>query len=53
MAAWVMANLANILVVGIILILLALAGRSVWKKRGQGGCDCGCSGDCSHCKGCH
>lgn len=52
MVAWITANLVNIVVVGIVLVLLALAGRSVWKQRGKGGCDCGCSGNCSCCGGC-
>ena len=53
MAAWLMANLANIIVVGIVLLLLVLAGRSVWKTCKQGGSCCGCSGNCGHCNGCH
>lgn len=52
MAAWLMANLANIIVVGIVLLLLVLAGRSVWKTCKQGGSCCGCSGNCGCCGGC-
>ena len=49
MTAWLMANLVNIVVVGIVLLLLVLDGRSIWKnlKRGGSCCDCGCSGNCS------
>ena len=51
MTAWLMANLVNIVVVGIVLLLLVLDGRSIWKnlKRGGSCCDCGCSGNCSCC----
>ena len=43
MTAWLMANLVNIVVVGIVLLLLVLDGRSIWKnlKRGGSCCDCG------------
>ena len=54
MAAWLMANLVNIVVVGIVLLLLVLDGRSIWKTHKQGGscCGCGCSGNCGCCGGC-
>ena len=54
MTAWLMANLVNIVVVGIVLLLLVLDGRSIWKnlKRGGSCCDCGYSGNCSCCGGC-
>lgn len=53
MVTWVMANLTNIVVVGIVLILMVLAGRSVWQKRGS--CDCGgsCHGECGCSGGCN
>ena len=44
--------MANWIVGGIILLLAALACRSIYKDK-KAGKSCGCGGDCSQCKGCH
>lgn len=52
MLTWISANLTNIVVVGIVLVLLALAVRKIVLDRLHHRSDCGtgvCSGDCAHC----
>ena len=39
-----------IIVTAVLVAVVALAVRSLWKSHKSGG---GCSGDCAHCKGCH
>ena len=41
----------NVIVLAVLAIVVALAARSLWKERKNGG---GCSGDCASCRGgCH
>ncbi|MGM9619090.1 MAG: FeoB-associated Cys-rich membrane protein [Oscillospiraceae bacterium] len=42
--------LGNLIVIAVLLLVVALAIRSLWKSHKSGG---GCSGDCSRCQGCH
>lgn len=52
MLTWFSANLTNIAVVGIVLVLLALAVRKIVLDRLHHRSDCStgaCSGDCAHC----
>lgn len=42
--------LGNLIVIAVLVAVVALAVRSLWKSHKAGG---GCSGDCAHCKGCH
>lgn len=44
--------LGNLIVIAVLIGVVALAIRSVWKDH-KSGKSCACSGDCSHCKGCH
>lgn len=37
------------IVVIVLVVIVALAVRSILRQRKRGGC----SGDCSHCSGCH
>lgn len=39
-----------IIVTAVLVAVVALAVRSLWKSHKSGG---GCGGDCAHCKGCH
>ena len=41
--------MGDILVISALVLILALAARSLWKGRGKGGC----SGNCSGCTRCH
>ncbi len=38
-------------VVAVGIVVFAIVDRILQKKRGKGGCDCGCSG-CTGCTGC-
>lgn len=52
MLTWISANLTNIVVVGVVLVLLALATRKIVSDRIHHRSDCStgvCSGDCAHC----
>ena len=40
----------TIIVVAVLVVIVALAVRSLIKQKKSGG---GCNGDCGHCKGCH
>ena len=44
--------MANIIVGGIIVLILALAVRTMVRDRKKGGCS-SCGGGCGHCSGCH
>lgn len=44
--------IANWIVGGVVALLAGLALRSMYKNK-KAGKSCGCSGDCSQCKGCH
>lgn len=43
--------MANIIVGAVVVVIVALVSRHMWKARKSGSCSCG--GDCGHCKGCH
>lgn len=43
-------TLGEIVVVLILVGVVGLAVRSLWKSHKSSG---GCNGDCGHCKGCH
>ena len=52
MRTGISANLTNIVVVGVVLVLLALAIRKIVSDRIHHRSDCStgvCSGDCAHC----
>ena len=42
--------LGNIIVIALLLTVVALVIRSLWKSHRSGG---GCGGDCGNCRGCH
>ena len=42
--------LGHIIVIAVLAAVVVLAVRSLWKSHKSGG---SCSGDCTHCKGCH
>ena len=42
--------LGNIIVIAVLIAVVVLAARSLWKSRKSGG---GCNGDCGNCRGCH
>ena len=42
--------LGNIIVIAVLIAVVVLAGRSLWKSHKSGG---GCNGDCGNCSGCH
>lgn len=42
-------SLGYILVIAVLVVIVALAVRSIWKSHRNGG---GCTGDCSSCGGC-
>lgn len=42
--------LGNVIVIGVLLAVVALVARSLWKTHKSGG---HCSGDCGSCAGCH
>lgn len=44
--------LGNLIVIAVLIGVVALAVRSVWKDH-KAGKSCACGGDCAHCKGCH
>lgn len=44
--------LGNLIVIAVLIAVVGLAVRSVWKDH-TAGKSCACGGDCSHCKGCH
>lgn len=44
------AILGNIIVIAVLIAVVVLAVRSLWKSRKSGG---GCNGDCGSCRGCH
>ena len=44
------AILGNIIAIAALIIVMALAARSLWKSRKSGG---GCNGDCGNCRSCH
>ena len=44
------AILGNIIVIAVLIAVVTLAVRSLWKSRRSGG---GCNGDCGNCRGCH
>ncbi len=48
MFAWISANMGTIVVGLAVLLVAALAARSVYRKKKQGGCLGGCAG-CSGC----
>ena len=54
MAAWLGANIGNIIVIAILLAVIALAVRSIIKDRksGRGSCGCGCA-NCAMKGRCH
>ena len=54
MAAFLSANIGDIIVIAILLIIIGLAVRSIIKdkKSGKGTCGCGCAGCAMHGK-CH
>ena len=54
MLAWLTANLGTIIVCALVLVISALAVRSLIrdKKQGKSSCGCSCSG-CAGCGGCH
>ena len=47
MSVWLIENGATIVILSILLVLVFIAARSVWKNRGS----CG-SGGCENCMGC-
>ena len=47
MAEWLSANIGNIVVSAILIVIVALSIRSVIKNRRSGKSSCGCG--CSHC----
>ncbi len=56
MIAWLSANLANIVVIAILVVVVALVIRGMIrdKKAGKSSCGCGCAscGACGSCGGC-
>lgn len=44
------AFLGNLIVILVLAAVIALAIRSLWQSRRQGG---GCNGDCANCGSCH
>lgn len=42
--------LGNLIVIAALVIVVALAIRSLWKEHKNGG---GCGGNCASCQGCH
>ncbi len=40
----------TVIVIAMLLAVVLLAVRSLWKSKKSGK---GCDGDCSHCRGCH
>lgn len=44
--------MATLIVGGVLLAVVALAARSIWKQRKKGGCGGNCSG-CPHSCSCH
>lgn len=44
------AVLGNLIVIAVLVAVVALAARSLWKSRKAGG---HCTGDCASCGGCH
>ena len=40
----------NMIVIAVLIAVVALAVRSLWKSHKSGG---GCKGDCGNCRGCH
>ena len=40
----------NMLVITVLIAVVVLVIRSLWKSRKSGG---GCNGDCGNCRGCH
>ena len=51
MIAWLSANAGTITVCALVIIVAALAVRSLIKSKKQGESPCGCSG-CTGCSGC-
>ena len=51
MISWIVTNAATIIITLIILGLVFLAGRSVYRSKGSCGCS-GCGGSCGGCHGC-
>lgn len=51
MLAWLTANLGTIIVCALVLVISALAVRSLIRGKKQGKSPCGCS--CSGCAGCN
>lgn len=48
MIEWIVSNVANLFVGAIVLVVIALAGRNVYKNRKSGGCS-----GCPSSSGCH
>ena len=48
--AWLSANLVNIIVVAVVLVLAFFASRKTFRDVRSGKCDCG--GSCASCGGC-
>ena len=40
----------NMIVIAVLIVVAALAVRSLWRSHKSGG---GCNGDCGNCRGCH
>lgn len=47
MLTFIMENLATIIISALLLLVVALIVRKLWRDRKQGGCGCGCSSDCA------
>ena len=43
----------NFIVGGVLLLVIALAVRSLWRNHRDGKSCGGCDGDCAHCQGHH
>ncbi|MCI8422718.1 MAG: tetratricopeptide repeat protein [Lawsonibacter sp.] len=44
--------MGNLIVGGFLLVIVGLAGRSVWRSH-KAGRSCACGGDCGSCGHCH
>lgn len=44
-------NFGTVVVLGVVILMVCLAVRSIYKDKKSGKSQCG--GDCSRCKGCH
>lgn len=44
--------LGNLIVIAILIVVVGLAVRSIWRSRKSGGCGCGCDGCAGGCAGC-